>query len=48
MHLSQLCAQIETAIRLESGGDLEPQLDALGEALDSVLLAIAHLLKDRA
>jgi HPt (histidine-containing phosphotransfer) domain-containing protein len=48
MHLSQLCAQIETTIRLESSDDLDPQIRALGAALDSVLQAIAQLLKERA
>jgi HPt (histidine-containing phosphotransfer) domain-containing protein len=48
LHLSQLCAQIETTIRLESGDDLEAQLDALGKSLDDVLQAIAQLLKERA
>jgi len=48
MHLSQLCAQIETSIRLESGDDLGAQLDALGAALDGALLAIDRLLKERA
>jgi len=48
LHLSQLCAQIETTIRLESGDNLDAQIDALGVALDSVLQAIAQLLKDRA
>jgi HPt (histidine-containing phosphotransfer) domain-containing protein len=47
MRLSQLCAQIETTIRLETGDDLHGQLDALGVALDSVLQAIAELLKER-
>ena len=48
LQLSQLCAQIETTIRLESGDDLEAQLDALGKSLDDVLQAIAQLLKERA
>jgi len=48
LHLSQLCAQIETTIRLENGDDLDAQIDALGAALDSVLQAIAQLLKERA
>jgi len=48
MHLSQLCAQIETAIRTANGDDLNAQLDALGTALDDVLVAVEQLLKDRA
>lgn len=48
MHLSQLCAQIETTIRTASGDNLESQLDAWGTELDDVLAAIAQLLKERA
>jgi HPt (histidine-containing phosphotransfer) domain-containing protein len=48
MHLSQLCARIETTIRTASGDDLDAQLDALGTALDDVLVAIDQLLKERA
>jgi HPt (histidine-containing phosphotransfer) domain-containing protein len=48
MHLSQLCAQIETTIRVESGEDLEALLDAFNAALDDVLRATARLLEERA
>lgn len=47
MQLSQLCARIEGAIRLESEESLEPQLDALDVALAGALQAIAALLKER-
>ena len=47
IRLSQLCAQVETAIRLETEDDLGPQLDALNAALDGALQAIAALLKER-
>ena len=46
LELSQRCAQVETAIRLEAAADLGPQLDALGPALDAALQAIAALLKE--
>ncbi|MBC8058834.1 MAG: Hpt domain-containing protein, partial [Rhizobiales bacterium] len=46
--LSQLCGQIETAIRLEPDAPLDAPLDALNGALDGALLAIDSLLKDRA
>lgn len=48
MHLSQLCAQIETTIRTASGEDLDAQLDALGAELDAVLAAIEKLLEEPA
>jgi len=48
LHLSQLCAQIETTIRTAGGDDLGDQLDALNAALDGVLHAIARLLEERA
>lgn len=48
LHLSQLCGQVETAIRLDAGQDLSAPLAALSEALDGALLAIDALLKDRA
>ena len=48
MHLSQLCAQIETTIRVEGGDDLEALLDAFNAALDDVLRATARLLEERA
>ncbi len=46
LELSQLCAQVETAIRLDAAADLGPQLDALDHALDAALQAIAALLKE--
>ena len=48
LHLSQLCAHIETTIRTASGEDLDAQLDALGAELDAVLAAIAKLLEESA
>jgi CheY-like chemotaxis protein/HPt (histidine-containing phosphotransfer) domain-containing protein len=48
MQLSQLCAQIESAIRLNAEDDLEALLDAFGVALDESLQAIDWLLKERA
>ena len=48
LHLSQLCAEVEAAIRLDTGESLEPRLDALGQALDAALQGIAALLKERA
>lgn len=48
LELSQLCAQVETAIRLDPDADLAAPLEALGAALDSALLAIAALQKERA
>jgi HPt (histidine-containing phosphotransfer) domain-containing protein len=48
LQLSQLCAQVEAAIRTESGEDLESQLARLGAELDGVLVAVEKLLKDRA
>ncbi len=46
--LSQLCAQVETAIRLDAPDDLGAMLDAMGAALDAALRAIAQLLEARA
>ncbi|MGK2899300.1 MAG: Hpt domain-containing protein [Burkholderiaceae bacterium] len=46
LELSQLCAQVETAIRLDAAADLGPQLDALDHALDAALQAIAALPKE--
>lgn len=46
--LSQLCAQIESAIRLEATQDLNASLADFDLALDSVLQAIDALLKERA
>lgn len=48
MRLSQLCARIETAIRLETLNDHDADLDALGGALDDVLHAVERLLKAQA
>ncbi|MEO7336976.1 MAG: Hpt domain-containing protein [Caldimonas sp.] len=45
LHLSQLCAHTETAIRLESADDLNPSLDALTIALAQALRAIDVQLK---
>jgi CheY-like chemotaxis protein len=47
LRLSQLCAQIESAIRLDSAGDLSGPLGELKEALDAALQAIDTLLKER-
>lgn len=48
LDLSQLCAQVETAIRLDADADLAAPLEALGAALDSALQAIDALQKERA
>ena len=48
MHLSQVCAQIEASIRNAQSDDMQAQLDELDRSLDSVLLAIEQLLKERA
>lgn len=48
LHLSQLCAQVESAIRLDSADDLGGPLAALNDALDAALQAIDTLLKERA
>jgi len=45
MHLSQVCAQIEAAIRGGDIDDIQPQLDAFDAALDNALLAIDEQLK---
>lgn len=47
MQLSQLCAEIETAIRLDPAADLAPALDALDLALDATVAAIAAQLGAR-
>jgi len=47
LQLSQLCAQVEAAIRMDTDESLVPQLDALDAALDGALQAIAALLKER-
>ncbi len=46
--LSELCAQVETVIRLDTDEDLSAPLAAFSEALDSALQAIDALLKARA
>ncbi len=48
MHLSLLCAQIETAIRDGADADLSGPLTALTDALEVALCAIDALLKERA
>ncbi|MEP6874322.1 MAG: response regulator [Burkholderiales bacterium] len=48
IHLSQLCAQIETTIRTASGENLDAQIDAFNSALDDALRAIELLLKEGA
>lgn len=45
MHLSQVCAQIEAAIRGGDVDDMATQLDTLDAALDQALLAIDEQLK---
>jgi HPt (histidine-containing phosphotransfer) domain-containing protein len=47
MHLSQLCTQVETTIRLDAPDDLGAMLDAMGAALHTTLQAIAQLLEAR-
>ena len=47
LQLSQLCAEIETAIRLDPMAELDAQLDALDAALDATLQAIALNLEAR-
>ena len=47
LRLSQLCAQVETAIRLDTDDDLSAPLAALSDALDGALQAIDALLKER-
>jgi len=47
LHLSQLCAQIETAIRVDAPADLAGPLREFDPALDGVLRAIETLIKDR-
>ncbi len=46
--LSQLCARIETTIRLDTLQEPDVDLDSLGAALDEVLRAIEPLLKGQA
>jgi HPt (histidine-containing phosphotransfer) domain-containing protein len=45
--LSRLCAQVETAIRLDTTGDLDADIDAMTEAIDTTLRAIEQLLAER-
>jgi HPt (histidine-containing phosphotransfer) domain-containing protein len=45
--LSRLCAQVETAIRLDATGDLDADIDAMTEAIDAALRAIEQLLAER-
>jgi HPt (histidine-containing phosphotransfer) domain-containing protein len=47
MRLSQLCAEIETAIRLDPAAELHAKLDALDVALDDTVRAISVRLGDR-
>jgi CheY-like chemotaxis protein len=44
VRLTQLCTQVESAIRLGAEGDLEPLLDAMSASLDTTLHAIDALL----
>lgn len=46
MQLAQICATVETSIRLESAADLGPQLDAMDEALAAALRDISRRLGD--
>ena len=48
LSLSQLCAQIETVIRVDATADLSAPLAALDTDLDDALRAIDALLKERA
>lgn len=45
--LSRLCAQVETAIRLDATGDHDADIDAMTEAIDAALRAIEQLLAER-
>lgn len=47
LQLSQLCAQVEALIRLDSAEDLSGPLHALSDALDAALRAIDAVLKER-
>lgn len=47
LRLSQLCAQIEAAIRQGAAGSLDAEIAAIGGALDAALLAIERLLAER-
>ena len=42
--LSQLCAEIETMIRLETGEDLDARVDAMGAEVEIVLQALRSLM----
>lgn len=44
LELSQVCAQVEGLIRVESADDLDPLLHTMRVALDAALGAIEHLL----
>jgi HPt (histidine-containing phosphotransfer) domain-containing protein len=46
MKLSGICADLESRIRLEQGGDLTPQVQALVEETDKLLLALERLTED--
>ena len=46
--LSQLCAEVETAIRTEATGGLDARLDAMLAALDAALRAIVQRLEGKA
>ena len=48
LHLSQLCAQIEASVRADPSADQRAHLDALGGALDDVMLAIETWQKEQA
>ena len=48
LRLSQLCGQVEAAIRLDTAADLAGPLGSLDLALDGALQAIEALLKERA
>jgi HPt (histidine-containing phosphotransfer) domain-containing protein len=48
LHLSQLCAQIETRIRTEESMPPAADLEAMDGALDATLLAIGRMLEPRA
>jgi len=47
LELSQICAQVEAAIRAESADDLEPLLQSLRHTLEAALSAIQRLLDGR-
>ena len=47
LHLSQVCAQVETLIRIEAVEGLEDGIDALTHAMAETLQAIASLLEPK-